>query len=119
MNGGPDAFICFDFKKMAVQLSDYTMQSNNCIGENWFNLRNWAIEVSDDNQNWVEIDRHVDDPALNGRNIVHTFSVKNQESGFHRFVRLRQTGRTWNQPEDINHFFFPYIEFYGKLKKKD
>ena len=81
-----------------------------------FKDRNWVIEISDDGENWEEIDRHIDDPALNGQNIVHNFKVNKKNSGFHRFVRLRQTGKTWSQPGDPYHFFFSFIEFYGKLR---
>lgn len=116
MHGNGNAYIRFDFKDMTIQLTKYTIQSNSCIGKDWYDLRNWVIEVSDDGLKWEEIDRHVDDPSLNGHNIVFTFNVQKPNNGFHRFVQLRQTGVTWSRPSDKYHFFFCFLEFYGKIK---
>ena len=109
-----DAYICFDFKNKAVNLTSYTMKSNNnSSGRN--TLVNWVIEVSNDKQKWEEIDRHEDVSSLKGSEIVATFNMKKQNNKFYRFVRLRQTGDTWGSP-DNKIFWFYYIEFYGRIK---
>lgn len=110
-----EAIICFDFKDKMIQLTNYSIKSYNC-GKNWSHLKNWVIEVSNNGNTWEEIDRHDDDKALNGENIIATFNITKPD-GFYRFVRLRQTGPSWSK-HSTNHnlIVFPFIEFYGKLK---
>ena len=103
--------ICFDFKDKLVQLSNYTIKSYDC-GPNSNHLRNWVIEVSNDNIIWETADERNNDSHLNDRYVVATFSTK-KLTGFYRFVRLRQTGKNWyNQ----NYMIFDAFEFFGKLK---
>ncbi|KAK8875627.1 hypothetical protein M9Y10_005797 [Tritrichomonas musculus] len=52
-----DAFISFDFKDKFVQLSSYSIKSCNS-NENGAHLKNWAIELSNEGENWIEIDRY-------------------------------------------------------------
>lgn len=55
-------FICFDFKDKSVNLSSYTIKSNsNYTSNSRYNLKSWSIEVSNDGENWDEIDRHIND----------------------------------------------------------
>ena len=107
-----DATVCFDFKDKSIQLSEYTIKTFNG-GENHDHLRNWVVEVSNDNEKWEIVDRHENDSTLRGRNIIATFKAK-ETSNFYRFVRIRQTGKSWN---DSYYFIFYFIEFYGKLKE--
>ena len=66
------------------------MESNsNRNGE--CNPKNLVIEVSNDNQNWEEIDRHQNDSALKGRYITATFKIKKRNNNFYLYVRLRQS----------------------------
>lgn len=113
----PDIFVSFDFKDKRVQLSGYSIQSHE-VGESQGNLRNWVIEVSNDGDNWEEIDRHSDDPELNGSNKISTFSVQKQKDEFYRFVRLRQTGYSWYGGFNSNSYivYFVLIDFFGKLE---
>ena len=117
-----DARICFDFKERRIQLSSYSIKSHsNGPGDGKSynssgHLRNWVVEVSNDGESWETVDRHENDPTLNGSNIVGTFNIQTKLRSFYRFVQLRQTGYSWY---DINKYdiFFYYIEFYGKLKE--
>ena len=112
-----NAIICFDFKDKSVQLSAYTIQSYD-INANWGHLKNWVIEESNDAKNWIEIDCHCDDSTLNGPNIVASFKIPDNENlQFCRFIRMRQTGNSWFYTGNHNYVYFPYIEFYGKLKQ--
>lgn len=56
-------------------------------GKNWVNLKNWKIEVSNDNKDWLTIDEHSDDPTLNDKGVIGTFKIK-QKTNFYRFIRL-------------------------------
>ena len=110
-----NAFVCFDFKDKSIQLSSYSIQSNSS-GENYHHLKNWVVEVSNDNINWLEIDRHENCPQLNGQNIISNFEVRNENTDYYRFVKIRQTGNSWAFWGNHNSLFFYSIEFFGKLK---
>lgn len=111
-----DIFICFDFKDKLVQVSSYSIKSHP-YGPNNGHLANWVIEVSKDGSNWEEIDRHYDDQTLNNSNVIATFDVSNEKNDFYQFVRLKQTGYSWNGYPNSNSylFYFYFIEFFGKL----
>lgn len=111
-----DAIVCFDFKDKQIQLTSYSIKSNRNNHPDSFNLRNWAIDVSDDGKNWIDIDNHINDPSLDGQLITFNFVIKKQEIKFHRFVRLRQTGDSWSPSKNPNYFWFYFIEFFGKIK---
>ncbi|KAK8854333.1 hypothetical protein M9Y10_016893 [Tritrichomonas musculus] len=108
----PSVIISFDFKDYLIQLTNYTIKTDNGP-ENYDHLRNWVIEVSNDKEKWDVIDKHDDDTSLRGANIIHTFSVQKAE-GFHRYIRIRQTGHSWNGSYYLRFYF---IEFYGMLKE--
>lgn len=110
------AYIRFDFRDKLVNLSSYTIKSNNngTSSTSW-NLKSWVMEVSNDCQKWEEVDRHENDSTLNGANIIHTFDIQKPSNNFYRYVQLRQTGDSWSSPND-KRFWFYLIEFYGKLK---
>lgn len=110
-----NAIVSFDFKDMSVQLSSYSIKSNNSkvFGTH---LKNWVIEASNDEYNWKTIDCHVDDASLNGPNFISNFKIQQEKNDFYRFVRLRQTGNSWYSYCNHNYIIFCFIEFYGKLK---
>lgn len=110
-NDEPDTFICFDFKDRPIQLTNYAIKSHSSR-PNYCHLRNWVIEVSNDNENWETVDYHSNDSRLNGSNITAIFKVNKELSDFYRFIRLRQTGYSWHSDYYI---YFYFIEFFGKI----
>lgn len=109
-----NATICFDFKDKSVQLTSYTVQSYNG-NKTSGHLKNWVVEVSNDNNDWKVIDKHVDDPTLQTPDKIATFNTEKTQE-FYRFVRIHQTGNSWYG----NYFlYFPFVEFYGKIKEPD
>ena len=76
-------------------------------------IKNWILEVSNDEKNWTEIDEHSNYDGLNGNNIIKTFNVK--PNNFSRFVRIRQTGDYYGYPNVF--LVIKSIEFYGKLSE--
>ena len=113
--------IQFDFKDRLIQLTNYSIKSSSQGGDrNWAHLRNWVVEVSNDGQNWTEVDRHTNDSTLNGRNITAAFKVKKETDEFYRYVRLRNSGYSWYRyPNNNNYaFWLNCVEFFGKLQEK-
>lgn len=106
---GRNAWIKFDFKNMKVKLEKYSIKSYSA-GVDQFHLKNWLIEISNDNENWITIDKHSNCHTLNGNGLVGTFDV--QPNNFSRFVRLRQTGGLWGE----GYMWLHEIEFYGYLQ---
>lgn len=108
------SFIIFDFIEKSVNLDCYTIKNGKSLRH--YYLKNWVIEGSNDENQWDEIDRHVDDSKLDADEIAVTFDVQKKNAGFYRFIRLRETGQTWSQRGSHFSFWFPFIEFYGDLK---
>ena len=71
-------------------------------------LKNWVLEVSDDDNNFTEIDRHENCDLLNGKLKTATFEVSHSTPA--RFVRLKQTGKNWRGD---NFLVLNQIEFSG------
>lgn len=109
-------FLCFDFKDKIIQITNYSIESYG-QEKNMCHPKNWVAEVSEDGSNWIEIDRHIDDPSLNEHSITVTFKVQKEMNGFYRYFRILQTGISWD--ERSNHFYFGirHVELYGKLKE--
>ena len=98
---------------MEVEISSYTVKSmNNPVGH----IKNWVIEISNDEKSWSEIDKHTDDPTMNSPGKIATFKVNN--SRFARYVRFRHTGPFWKSLTGIMacSIRINSIEFYGRLK---
>ena len=103
----PDSWIKFDFKERKVLLDRYTLKTYD-LSEGGHHLKSWVLEVSNDDNNFTEIDRHENCRLLNGKLKTATFEVSHSTPA--RFVRLRQTGRNWG---DGNQLFLNQIEFSG------
>lgn len=118
-NDDKDVFICFDFKDKSIKLSEYSLKTCDNI-ENGSHLKSWVIEVSNDGYNWEVVDRQSNNSILNGTCFTATFKVeKKNNNKFYRYVRLRQTGYSWDDSLDIPNYYFALnlIEFFGKLKE--
>ena len=103
--------ICFDLKDKQIQITNYSIKSY-ADGPGGDNLKNWILEVSNDQKEWIKIDEHKDDSQLNNQYVIATFNP-NKTNEFYRFIRLKQTGFNWHN-DYLTEFYF--IEFYGKLK---
>jgi hypothetical protein len=72
--------------------------------------KSWVIEVSDDETNWTEIDRKVDNDELDDVHVIRTFSVEKSIEA--RFIRMRQIDTNhggWDQ------FALCAFELFGTL----
>ena len=103
----PDSWIKFDFKERKVLLDRYTLKTVN-DPKGSVHLKNWVLEVSDDDNNFTEIDKHKNCRLLNGPLRTKTFEVSHSTPA--RFVRLRQIGENWH---GNNYLLLNQIEFSG------
>ena len=104
-----NSWIKFDFKARKVLLDHYTLKTYNS-NANLCHLKNWILEVSNDGENYTEIDRHENCELLNGNLKTATFKVSCSTP--QRFVRLKQIGP--NRYGD-NYLTINEIEFSGFL----
>ena len=105
-----NSWIMFDFQKLLLSLTDYTLQSDGS-GEN--HLEEWVIEGSMDSQTWSIID------ARKTKELNASYGIKSfhcEKSPPYRYIRLRQTG--------FNSSFQYYlllgnIELFGQLSMNE
>ena len=93
---------------MEIELSSYTFHITTTINQ----IKNWDVEISNDNCNWEQIDKHTNDSSLGDVAVIKTFNVKQNQ--FARFVRF-----SFNISEaQFGNFAISIdsIEFYGQLK---
>jgi hypothetical protein len=76
-------------------------------------LVHWVVEGSNDQRNWVELDKR-DTDELVGSRLVKNFRCSGRHSSeYFHFIRLRQTGKT-SSNED--YFLLCNVEFFGILR---
>lgn len=105
------SWICFDFKDHRVIPTDYTLRSASTY-PNWYHPKSWVIEGSTDNLSWQILDDQKNCSYLNGKNLSHTFKIKNEESNEFRFIRMKSTGNDWG---NANYLAIESFEIYGTL----
>lgn len=105
--GEKNAWVCFDFKNMKIEISDYRIDASKSCP-----IKNWVFEVSDDKNDWKTIDTHTNDEIFKGSIKIQTFKV--QKNNFSRYCRIRHTG-TFCDYTTGSHMQICRIEFYGNL----
>lgn len=108
-----NAWVCFDFKKMKIEISNYSIRSSD-IKVGCHHIKNWVFEISDDGDKWTKIDEHSNYTELNGNLITKTFEVSQKH--FARFCRLRNNGEYYGSNNN-NSLILNSIEFYGRLQE--
>jgi hypothetical protein len=111
----PNQSICFDFKKMKVIPTHYSVRTYN-YNPGGHHLKNWVIEGSVDGQSWDELDRRESNSDLNSAYAVKMFSVSDSKpkskSGPFQMIRLRQIGSNHN---NYHYLIFTAFEIFGSL----
>jgi hypothetical protein len=90
----PHQWLCYDFKMRRVLPSHYTIRSNFDGQPNWSNPKSWVIEISDDGDQWIEVDSQENTCCLNDRNVIASFPIGTAREC--RMIRIRQTGLNHN-----------------------
>lgn len=114
-DGINDFWVCFDFKNYRVQINGYLVKSNRFWDVS--KAKNWVIEISDDGQKWIEIDKKTECSSLRGNDAVEYFEIESQLK-FPRFCRFRHIGECWKGTKNNGYVGISFIEFYGKFKSK-
>jgi hypothetical protein len=106
----PNQMLVYDFQKLRIKPTDYSIRSCHCHGVNGEHLKSWVIEVSSDGSDWEEIDRPENNNELNASSLIKTFSVS--KSIECRFIRLHQIGPNH---QGNNYLLFSAFEVFGSL----
>jgi hypothetical protein len=106
----PNQWICYDFKDMYVHITGYSIRSSNCEYARYCYPKSWVVEGSDDGIEWKEFDRHENNSQLKGRSSLASFEVV--KSSEVRMVRLRQTGKNYNDNDTLE---ISALELFGSL----
>jgi hypothetical protein len=80
-------WICYDFKNRRVEVTHYAIRT----GSGLCHPKSWLLEVSEDGENWEEIDHRDNCTELSGKNRTRIFEVERAGEG--RFVRLVNIGK--------------------------
>ena len=77
----------------SVAPTHYAVRTNSDIPQaqfHGFHLKSWLVEVSEDGQNWREVDHKEDNEDIDGESRTRTFAVAGGDAC--RFIRLVQIG---------------------------
>ncbi|KAK8871534.1 hypothetical protein M9Y10_007265 [Tritrichomonas musculus] len=107
----PNSWISFDFKEKRVIPTNYTIRSRD-IDSNFIHPKSWVIEGSIDNESWTILDRQNNCSRLNGKSLIYTFSLSNQQFVEFRYIRMRAVSPSWH---GSNYFAINSFEIYGRL----
>ena len=110
-----DAWITYDFKEWRVIPKRYSIKTSYGWSPGGDHLKSWVIEVSNDGDKWMEIDRRDNNSDLTGQYVTANFKISHVPSESFRFFRLRQTG-----PNDANSYVLAIgsLEIFGTLCEK-
>ena len=106
-----NSWICYDFKDTRVIPTSYSVRSIGG-GPGAANLKSWVVEVSNDGEEWTEIDRQDDNTDLNEKHAIKNFEIYLIPSDGIRFFRLRSTGQSHQGGFRIA---FTALEIFGTL----
>jgi hypothetical protein len=97
----PDEWVCWDFRKMRVRPTHYTIRSRG--------LRSWILEGSVDGERWTEVSRQTE--SRHFRDLASSWFPVSPTAEF-RFIRLTQTDRNlWGNSS----LALRAVEFFGSL----
>ncbi|KAH0793382.1 F5/8 type C domain containing protein [Histomonas meleagridis] len=105
-------WIQFNLEKHPFTLRSYTLQT--VFHDDAPHIRQWCIQGSDDEVNWVDLHRVEKTDALHGCGKSNTWHVDNNTE--YKYIRLVQTGPNWHNTYSL---VLQTIEFYGNTRLKD
>lgn len=101
-------WLCFDFKQHKIILTNYSIKSDHSI----YHPKNWVIEGSNDQSTWETIDKQNEFTGLKDKCQTCSFTVQNPTNKSYRYIRLFQTGKSWN---NTNILVIGSMELFGTL----
>jgi hypothetical protein len=103
----PNSWFCIKLNTKQLILSGYFLRSY--YGTNNHGLKNWKLECSKDNVNWVIIDQQIERNWITNMSEVY-FPVQTKES--FSYFKFTQAGKNIGNND---HFLLNYLEFFGTI----
>jgi hypothetical protein len=83
----PNQWVCYDFKGTNLHPTGYAIRSwANERRDKGVEIKNWVVEVSNDEETWEELDRHENDVQPPGTIRAHAVICRDS----YGFIRVRQ-----------------------------
>jgi hypothetical protein len=103
-----NSWILIDFRNSRINPTHYSIRSRT--DEDWYHLRSWVVEGSNNGENWVNLDVRENNCDLTGSGAIHTFAVGNP--GAFGIIQIRQTG---TNSGNCHYLQLKSVEFFGTL----
>ncbi|OHT05205.1 F5/8 type C domain containing protein [Tritrichomonas foetus] len=106
---GPNPFIIFDFQKLKISLSSYSLKTYSG-NENYGHLQSWSVQGSNDGDNYSLINEQKENHDLNSCSAFKTYSFEKTEP--FRYIKILMTG---NNHAGSDFMVLRNVEFFGTL----
>eukprot|EP00667_Euglena_gracilis_P001992 EG_transcript_1992 len=108
----PYSWVRIDFKGASVCPNHYSMAHR--AGFDGYYLRDWQLQASNDAQQWVVLQEHKGDEALNKKSLVAAWPIEGCQTFYRYFqVVIAPNGNSNN----TNALILSCFELYGTLKR--
>lgn len=109
-----DSWIKFDFGVRKINVSSYTIRSNECITNSHAHPKTWTILGSNDDEHWEVINQQTNSPILNGKYKQHRFECEKSDK-FYRYIQYKQDD-SWDSDKRFQYvIYLSCIEFFGSI----
>ena len=109
-----EGWIEFDFCERKINLSSYTIRTNN-NNENWNHPKSWQICGSNDKEKWDIIDQQTENSILRGFGKQHRFECSKKDNNYYRYIKYIQDDN-WNSNRQKKfNIYLTCIEFFGSI----
>jgi hypothetical protein len=86
---GPKYWLGIDFKTVTIKTNSYSVRGLAGVE---LDLRDWAVDGSNDGENWFPIDHRSQTDVLNGANATRTFWTFREKEDRQVLLRSRSSG---------------------------
>ena len=114
LNSSPKPFwLQIDFKQRKIQIKSYLIRSRDGGSLLRF-LKSWAVEISNNGNEWKKIDERRNVSELNGQDFMNLFDINKKHEPF-RFIRIITDKNNWSVSFGHDGFAIGKLEFFGKI----
>ncbi|OHT14559.1 hypothetical protein TRFO_42978 [Tritrichomonas foetus] len=111
-NSSIEQSIIIDFKNYRVKFDKYSLSvPSSKNGQSVGRPESWAIEVSNDNTNWIEVARETESDLLNSYGAREIFDCSTKMDKYYRYVKFHSL-------DEYSFLLLSSIELVGYITKK-
>lgn len=113
LNGESDSWIEFNFYNRKINLTSYTIRTNQDGPNSLWSPKTWRIVGSNDHVNWTVLNRQEDRPELNGIYKSHRFECDPCDD-YYQYIRYIQED-SWDSSYCKYSFSLTCFEIFGSI----